>query len=691
MDMKKVVALLSMTAALGVFQTAWAEGYTAGTYQAASRGFGGDVTAEAIFDEKGMTDLVLTGENETPTVGGAALETLKTQILEAQSAEIDGVAGATVTTNAVKDAVQQCINEAAGVVEEAKTAADGTYTGTAFGFMSDITVEVTMKDNAIAEIKVTENGDTGMIGGAAAPKLAQSIVEQQSLAVDGISGATVTSGAVFSAVTQALEVAGADVNALRNAPVQMRAAETKEMDTQIVVVGAGMAGLTAAMQAAEDGAQVILLERSGVFSASTTRSEGMVMGAGTSFQKAQGIEDDPQDMYNDMYALYSKETTLNPDLLHKAVFDSADLIDWLMDHGVEFEGVHPISALEPRNDARSHISWKKGDGLMEKLVAAAEKDENLTIYMNTTATDLVMENGAVVGVKATNAFGDDITIHADATILCTGSYGANLDMIHKLNPTLCPISYTGWGDGDGYVMAEKAGAKMIQIGYMAGNFIYAPKGKCDLTQPYPGSPTLPLFNIIQTNREGKRLINEDAFTFDFGDLLYDSGDPVGWAIVGEKYLEQYPTHYEDGKDTTFDVNGTVYHMAYQADTIEELAEITGMNPETLKATIERYNASCDAGVDEEFGKDPQYMERVDAPYTALLLSYATSDGFSGCEINENAQVLDENDQVIPGLYAAGTCAMSQMIGNRYYGCGSIIMTCGVYGRTAGAHAANLVK
>lgn len=558
--------------------------------------------------------------------------------------------------------------------------------------MSEIKVEVTMKDNAIEAIAVVENDDTGMIGVAAGKQLAEQIVAQQSLAVDAIAGATVTSNAVFAAVEEALEAAGADVAAIKRAPVTMREARTTQMDTQIVVIGAGMAGLTAAIEAAEAGKDVIVLERSGVYSASTTRSEGMVMGAETSFQKAQGIQDSQEDMFNDMYALYAKEKTLDANLLRKAVNDSDELIDWLINHGVVFEEVHAISALEPRNDPRSHVSWKKGDGLMEKIVEAAEKTQNLTIYMNTTATELLMKDGAVTGVKATNLYADDITITADATILCTGSYGGNREMVAKLNPKLSPLNYSGWGDGDGWTLAESAGAKMIPIGYMAASFVYAPSGKCDHTQPYPGSPTKVLYNVIQTNTKGERLINEDAFTFDYGDLLYDSGDTFGWAVVGAKYLEKYGQHYDEGKDKTFTTNdGKTYHLAYQADTIEALAEMTGMDAATLRATIERYNASCDAGVDEEFGKDPQYMERVDAPYTALMLNCCVSDGFSGCAINENAQVLDQDGQVIPGFYAAGTCAMPQIIGNRYYGCGSILMTCGVYGRTAGAHAASMVE
>lgn len=134
----------------------------------------------------------------------------------------------------------------------------------------------------------------------------------QGAQIDGVAGATVSSNAVFAAVAEALEASGADVAAIKSAPAELRAPETVEKNTQIVVIGAGMAGFSAAIEAAEAGKDVLLLERFGVYSASTTRSEGMVMGAGTNYQKAHGIEDDPEDMYNDMYALYAQEDTTPP-------------------------------------------------------------------------------------------------------------------------------------------------------------------------------------------------------------------------------------------------------------------------------------------------------------------------------------------------------------------------------------------
>ena len=682
--MKKYLGLLlALILAFAVF-SAWADE----TYTGTAKGFGGDVTVVLTCKDGIITDVSVTGEMETKEFGGAALPQLATQILEKQGADIDGVAGASVTSAAVRDAAALALREAAGNADaEPVTVADGVYTGTAMGFMSEVTTDVTLKDGKIEDIAVTSIADTGMIGNTAAAMLADEIVRTQSLAVDSITGATVTSGGVLIAVANALESAGADILAYKNVPVEKRAAITEEKQADVVVIGAGIAGITAAITAAENGADVILLEKQGVFGGSTTRSEGMIMGAGTDFQAENGVEDSADAMFADMMAVYNDEPTLDVNLLRKTVDESGPMINWYLNHGVQFEHLEAISAIPPRHIRRSHVSYGAGDGLMEKMVAAAQSNDKITILMKTPAIALIQENGAVVGVKATNTYGDDITIHAANTILCAGSYGGNMDLLAELNPNITAISYTGSGDGDGWTLAKEAGAKMIDIGYMAGSYMYFPYGYWDGAAVLPGSPTQAYFNTIQVDSKGTRLVNEDAFTFDYGDPLFDNGDQFGWSIVGKAFDEAHPELYLEGLDDRFTVNGKEYCITYKADTLDELAELTGMDASTLKATVERYNASCDAGVDEEFGKDPQYMERVDAPYVAYMLTAVVSDGYSGCAINEKAQVLDEEGNAIPGFYAAGACALPQIIGNRYFGCGSLIMTSGVFGHIAGEQAA----
>lgn len=665
--------------------------YTAGTYEASAQGYGGKVTVTLTCDANKVTDVKIAGFDETESVGGAALEELAEQVKAVGNAEIDGVAGATVTSNAVRQAVRECLAEAAGESLETGAVADGTYTGKAAGYKSEIAVDVTIKDGAIADVKVASIDDTGMIGNAAVELLAEAVTETGSLGVDAVAGATVTSNGFFAAVTNAIEAAGGSAADFRNIPVEKRAAETVTLDTDIVVIGAGIAGLTTAIEAAEAGAKVLVLEKEGVFSGSTTRSEGFVMGAGTEVQKEHGVEDTAEDFYNDMYELYHDEPELDTDLLRIVADNSADNIKFLVDHGVVFEHLEAINpGMHPRNDERAHISWKNGDGLMEKVVEAAKANENISIFMNTKATEIIREGNKVIGVKATNQYGDEITVNAGATVLCAGSYGASDELMKKLNSRLVVNVAYNCGDGDGWYLAEGAGAKMIPIGFAAGAFMFQ---GLSWTDSAPGHPVYPVYNVCNVSSEGKRLVNEDAFTFDFGDALYDSdGDAYGWAIAGKSQTDARPDFYEAGKDKTYTGYGKTMNLAYTADTLDELAEMTGMDAEILKATIERYNASCDAGKDEEFGKAPEYMERIEAPYTALLLADNVSDGYSGCKINDKAQVIDATtEQPIEGFYAAGGCALAQVIGNRYYGCGSLIMTCGVYGRIAAQNAVDYLK
>ena len=236
----------------------------------------------------------------------------------------------------------------------------------------------------------------------------------------------------FCSYERCLVKSGADITALKAVSIEKRAPETTSFDSDILVIGGGMAGMTAAIQAADDGASVILIEKLGVFGGSTTRSEGYVMGAGTDYQKEQGVNDSADAFYKDIMSVYDIEPLLNADLIKKVIYDSADLITFLQENDVKFEKLVAVSTFEPRATPRNHCSANKGSGLTNALVANLEK-KGVKVFMNTAATEIINQDGVVVGAKATNQFGDDITFNAKATILCAGSYGGNVEMMKKLN------------------------------------------------------------------------------------------------------------------------------------------------------------------------------------------------------------------------------------------------------------------
>lgn len=235
-------------------------GGAAGTYEGTAKGFGGDVTAKVTVDENGViTDLEVTGDGETPSVGGAAIDPMVEAILAAGSAEVDVVSGATITSQAVIDAVKDALIQA-GVLEASTGEihyTPGTYTGTADGRGGLMTVEVTVSDSAIESIKVTDHVETMGISELPMEQIPKDIIQYQSLGVDMIAGATLTSYGVVNAVADALSKAGGDVDALRKVAVEKEIPAAEDMTTQVVVAGGGMAGLMAAIGAAHDGADVV--------------------------------------------------------------------------------------------------------------------------------------------------------------------------------------------------------------------------------------------------------------------------------------------------------------------------------------------------------------------------------------------------------------------------------------------------
>lgn len=687
--MKQKFSLLMVLCILtGIFgtiigETTATEGiYVPGSYEVEAQGFGGAIKTVVTFDENNIKSVEVLENIETPGIGSTAIEEMPKAFVEANSAEVDSISGATITSLALKEAVSIAIKQAKGESDESIIMTDGVYEGTGPAYRGNVTLAVTVKDNAISAVEILESTDTYMIGVKAYEQLTEQVITHQSLGVDSISGATVSSNGFFAAMSDALSKAGADITALKAVSIEKRAPETTSFDSDILVIGGGMAGMTAAIQAADDGASVILIEKLGVFGGSTTRSEGYVMGAGTDYQKEQGVNDSADAFYKDIMSVYDIEPLLNADLIKKVIYDSADLITFLQENDVKFEKLVAVSTFEPRATPRNHCSANKGSGLTNALVANLEK-KGVKVFMNTAATEIINQDGVVVGAKATNQFGDDITFNAKATILCAGSYGGNVEMMKKLNPNIVAESIKGSGDGDGFTLAENAGAKMLLLDYPQLQYYLFWDGIPKLPV-YPASAIAPVKNILLTDGVGKRVANEADFNFEFIAKVYYSGQQEGYCIVGKDFYAQYPEVCEAGLGKTFPSRGD--EIALKADTVEELAKWANLDPAILTETVNRYNELCDLGKDLDFNKDTQDMQRIDPPYYIMKLPAVVTDGYSGAVINENAQIIGVDDKPIPGFYAAGCCAVPEMSCVNYYGCGTSLMTCGVYGRAAAQHA-----
>ncbi len=671
--------------------------YTAGTYSATEKGFGGDVTVTITTDSESITNVEIVGEDETPEKGGVAMEEIASAILDAQSTEVDTVSGATITSEAAISAAANAIAQAKGsevsAVELSMT--DGTYTATAASYAEQyglattgsMTMEVTVADNQITDITVTECTDTDVIGQMAFPILTENVIANQSLAVDSISGATVSSAGYMTALKDAITQAGGEdaVKALQNVEIAKAEPVGESYDTDILVIGAGMAGLSAAIEAASQGADVILLEKNLVYSSSTTRSLGYVIGAGTDVQAENDIEDTPEAFAADILALYEEEETLDADLLTTMALNSQDHIAWLEEQGVEFTDVIRKSEKGERATPRIHTTDGGGGAVTSVLVEQAEK-LGVTVMMGTPATSLIQEeDGSITGAKATNDNGDDITITADSTIVAAGSYTNNAELFAELNPRINNIGYAcGSGDGDAYNWFVEVGADIVNVEYT--QFMYYAYGTTfeEFPEVIPNSPDNPVYDILLVGGNGERLTAEDNFCFEFTKENWNLGYNEGYAVVDQEFMDTYPILYNDVMTAT--IPGTDKLYGYEGETAADLADAVGINAEALEATIARYNELCDAGEDTDFGKKSEYMNKLEGTLYIIRLPQITTDGYTGARINENAQVLDTDGNVIPGLFAAGSCADGQVTSVNYYGCGTSLLTCVNFGRIAADYA-----
>lgn len=687
---------LSLFLALAMLFSLTASGL-AETYTATAQGFGGEVSVTLNIEDGKIVSAEAIGDSESSPFLGTDLSPLAAQIVEAQSADIDGVAGATVTANAVKAAAAAALAAAAGeeaAAPEATDMADGEYTASAPSFGRDgidvktVTLTATVKDNAITDIKVGEYGDTPAIGGMAFPILAQKVVDSQSLGMDAITGATVSTAGFKAAMTDIIAQAGGNPDEWKARPIEKRAAETVEMDADIVVIGAGIAGLSAAVEAKDQGANVILLEKQAVLGSSTTRSEGFVQGADTQLQRDNGVEDTEESLFNDIMEVYASEPMVDAELIRKAAFNSTELIQFLLDNGVVFNHLEAISKNHPRNVPRNHCVEGGGGGITSALYASFVAKGG-TALLGTPATELIMNDGAVAGVKATNEYGDDITIHAKSVILCAGSYSANPELFHTLHPDLVPESISGSGEGDSYYLSQQAGAEFVTLPFAQMMYYFYSNALTGWPSVIPGAPLTsqitPATDLIWLDGGAKRVANEDEFCFDFIEKNWEGRYTEAWALGGAQFAADHPDVVEIA--LTSKLTSREGDMGYKTDTLDEMAQLTGLDAETLKATVARYNELCDAGEDADFAKPAEYMKRVDAPYYMMRMPLIVTDGYDGVKIDTNAQALRADGTPIQGLYAAGSCAVGNMSSVRYYGCGTSLLIGGTYGRIAADHAA----
>ena len=647
--------------------------YTPGTYTGEAGGYGGTVSVTITVDATTITEAAAEGGDETPAIGGAALEELAQQIKEAQSGDIDGVSGATITSDGVRAAAKSAIAQAKG--EEIQTAkgalTDGVYSvkSTGYSWTGMISADVTVKDGRISDIVITEEheSDTGEMGKTAFDLLIPRLIDSQSLAVDAIGGATSTSNGIKACVSQAIEMAGGD-------PAQWQVPVEKKSDTvrlegyDVIVAGLGGSGISAYCAAAMEGAKVFGIERAAKLGGQSATVTGPMV-IDSKAPAFEGVEfADPDEVYQVWLDYVGSDE--KADIIREAVYNSGAYLDYYIDNfDFEFEGMI-MSFAKPewsqfwtryvgeegsRNQFGDNKTYQY-DRAMEKAKGLNEANDYM---LELTARELIFEGERVAGVKAVSYDGTVYEIYGDSVILATGGYIGDEELVQKYFGTSLNTVAATVNDGAGIKMGLSAGGAVYQMGVdpmihilqvpnMIKNDDLTPDQKAILTglALVSGEKTvsiegkaLDLESIGTTNicsipgyryyvvytQEQIDAYKEKGLTENFGAAVSMFMGQGGEIVTGVPVEDM---------DTILDV-GIRYKNVLKGDSIKELAAAMGCDETALSEALG--------------GEETTYYAVIAAGYT-----YGT---VGGLDVDVNMNVLREDGSPVENLFAVGTDSM----------------------------------
>lgn len=594
----------------------------------------------------------------------------------------------------------------------------GDFTATAKGFGGDVSVTLTLTDGAITGCTAEGKDETEGVGSQAIAKMPGEIAESGSIAVDGVSGATITSTAIKEAAAAALTAAGLNPDDYKTAVENDAAAEDSTVDADVVVVGAGGAGMTAAITAAAEGKSVVILESQSMVGGNSVRATGGMNAGKTVYQdenefgESAGVEKtlktaaekyaDNETItalaktvseqwaayqanptgYFDSVELMELDTMIggkginDPELVETLCANSADAIDWLDEHGIT---LHDVSSFGGASVKRIHRpvnaegkTVSVGSYMIPLLQENCEK-AGVKMMLDTTATEILTDaNGAAVGVKATGASGETVTVNAKAVVLATGGFGANLDMVVKYKPELKGFMTTNAPgiQGQGIEMAQAIGAATVDMDQIQIHPTVEANTAALITEGLRGD------GAILINEEGKRFIDEVGTRDVVSAAEIAQTGSYSWLVV-DQAMADASSVIQGYIKKGYTVTGSTY---------EELGKAMGVDAAAFAETMEKWNGCVEAKNDPDFGRTSFANPLNTAPYYAVKVTAGVHHTMGGLKINANTEVLNEKGEVIPGLFAAGEVTGGVHGANRLGG--NAVADFTVFGRIAGAAASD---
>ena len=594
----------------------------------------------------------------------------------------------------------------------------GDFTGTAKGFGGDVSVTLTLTDGAITGCTAEGKDETEGVGSQAIAKMPGAIAESGSIAVDGVSGATITSTAIKEAAAAALTAAGLNPDDYKTAVEKDAAAEDSTVDADVVVVGAGGAGMTAAITAAAEGKSVVILESQSMVGGNSVRATGGMNAGKTVYQdenefgESAGVEKtlktaaekyaDNETItalaktvseqwaayqanptgYFDSVELMELDTMIggkginDPELVETLCANSADAIDWLDEHGITLHNVSSFGGASVKRIHRPVNAEGKTVSVGSYMIPLLEENcekAGVKMMLDTTATEILTDaNGAAVGVKATGASGETVTVNAKAVVLATGGFGANLDMVVKYKPELKGFMTTNAPgiQGQGIEMAQAIGAATVDMDQIQIHPTVEANTAALITEGLRGD------GAILINEEGQRFIDEVGTRDVVSAAEIAQTGSYSWLVV-DQAMADASSVIQGYIKKGYTVTGSTY---------EELGKAMGVDAAAFAETMEKWNGYVEAKNDPDFGRTSFANPLNTAPYYAVKVTAGVHHTMGGLKINANTEVLNEKGEVIPGLFAAGEVTGGVHGANRLGG--NAVADFTVFGRIAGAAASD---
>ena len=593
----------------------------------------------------------------------------------------------------------------------------GSFTGTAKG-MGDVSVTLTLTDNVITDCTAKGDEETPGIGSVVIEQFPGEVVEGNTINLDSISGATITSNAFVEAAKAALTEAGLNPDDYMAKADKTANGETVSYDADVVVIGAGGAGMTAAMTAADAGQKVVILESQAMVGGNSARATGGMNAAKTVYQdenefdQAAGVEKtlataaekyaDNETItalaktvseqwaayqanptgYFDSVELMELDTMVggkginDPELVETLCEGTADAIDWLDENGITLHNVSSFGGASvkrihrPVNEEGKVVSV--GAYMIQLLQENCEK-RGIDIVLNTTVDTILTDaNGAAVGVSGTDKDGNTVVVNAKSVILATGGFGANLDMVTQYKPELAGFMTTNaaGAQGQGIEMATAIGAGTVDMDQIQIHPTVEANTAALITEGLRGD------GAILVNANGERFVDEVGTRDVVSAAEIAQPGSYSWLIVDQAMA-----------DASSVIQGYIKKgYTKTGATYEELAKELDVDPAAFANTMETWNSYVEAKNDPDFGRTSFANPLNNGPYYAIKVTAGVHHTMGGVTINSATEVLKEDGTVIPGLFAAGEVTGGVHDANRLGG--TAVADFVVFGRIAGESAAN---